>query len=81
MLGDWYRAGFDGAFGSTTGGRFHEASDAEPFGHAVVVHHFDLGRAETTAVADLLRRLTLLHDTHPIAAVLVGRGQVPVVSA
>lgn len=78
VVGDWYRAGFDGAFGSTTGGRFHEASDAEPFGRGVVVYHFDLGRAEVGAVPDLLRRLALLHDRHPISAVLVGRGQVPV---
>jgi tetratricopeptide (TPR) repeat protein len=76
-IGDWYRAGFDGAFGSQDQGRFHSISDPEQLGAHCVRYQMDCGRAETEAIDDLLKRLGILHSTHPIAAVLIGRGFIP----
>jgi tetratricopeptide (TPR) repeat protein len=76
-IGDWYTAGFDGAFGSSTSGRFHYISDPSELGPSTVLYHVDCGRSEVSAVDDLLKRLGVLHSNHPIAAVLIGRGFVP----
>jgi hypothetical protein len=38
------------------------------------VYHVDLGRARDEAIDALLRRLTVLHGTHPVAEVVLGRG-------
>ena len=76
-IGDWYTAGFDGAFGSTDRGRFHYISDPQPVGESAVLYHVDCGRAEHLAIEDLLKRLSVLHSQHPIASVLIGRGFVP----
>lgn len=73
VVGDWYRAGFDGAFGSQDAGRLHEISDLEPIPGGVRFS-VDCGRAELGAVDDLLRRLTVLHASHPLRCVLLGRG-------
>lgn len=77
VIGDWYTAGYNGHFGSQDAGRFHEVSDLEPCGPGAVRVSIDAGRAEVSAVPDLLRRLTVLHGQHPIAAVLIGRGFLP----
>jgi len=76
-MGDWYSAGFNGDFGSHDQGRFHSISDPMLSGPATVRYDIDCGRAEAGAVDDLLRRLDVLHSTHSIDAVLVGRGFIP----
>jgi hypothetical protein len=77
VLGDWYTAGFDGKFGTADRGRFHYVSDPEEQGEGRVLYHVDLGRAELSAIPDLLLRLAVLHERHAIAHVLLGRGQLP----
>ena len=77
IIGDWYRAGYDGEFGSRTEGRLHTISDPEELGPDAVLYHVDLGRAEFQAIQDLLRRLLVLHDRHPIRCVVLGRGYLP----
>jgi len=76
-IGDWYTAGFDGAFGSPDRGRFHSITPPMPVGENGVRYDLDCGRAETSAVDDLLKRLSVLHSSHPIAVVMIGRGFVP----
>jgi Flp pilus assembly protein TadD len=79
LIGDWYTQGWDGAFGSRDGGRFHYISDPEVRrdGRAVV-YHVDLGRASVAAIDDLLRRLEGFHGEHPIRRMILGRGYLPV---
>ncbi|MFZ5476440.1 MAG: tetratricopeptide repeat protein [Myxococcota bacterium] len=78
VVGDWYAAGWNGAFGSRDAGRFHYVSDPEPRrGGRGVVYHLDLGRASIDAIDDLLRRLTVLHERKKIARVVIGRGFLP----
>ncbi len=77
IVGDWYRAGFDGAFGTADRGRFHEVDELVALSDRAMVVHIDAGRAEVSAVKDLFKRLTVLHGQHPIAAVVVGRGFLP----
>jgi hypothetical protein len=74
VMGDWYTAGFDGAFGTADRGRFHYISDPQRAGETTVVYDVDLGRAEASAIPDLLRRLSILHESEPIEALLLGRG-------
>ncbi len=76
-IGDWYTAGFNGEFGATDRGRFHSITDPMQVGPHTVRYDLDCGRAEATAVEDLLKRLDVLHSSQPIAAVLLGRGFVP----
>lgn len=78
IIGDWYRAGWDGAFGTHDQGRFHSISDPESMSPDSVAYNLDCGRAEVTATDDLLRRLVILHDRHPIQHVVFGRGYLPV---
>jgi hypothetical protein len=77
IVGDWYAAGFDGRFGDAQSGRFHEVSDIEPAGPGGLRVSVDAGRAQLSAVHDLLRRLVVLHGQRPLRAVLFGRGFVP----
>ncbi len=72
-IGAWYTDGFDGAFGTKTGGRFHFIS--YPISHRphAVLYHVDMGRSERRSIDDLLERLAVLHETHPIKRVLIGR--------
>jgi len=77
VIGDWYRAGFDGAFGSEKRGRFHEIDDVLPLSKRSVLVHLDAGRSEVRAVDDLLKRLSVLHASQPVAAVVFGRGYLP----
>jgi tetratricopeptide (TPR) repeat protein len=77
-IGDWYSAGFDGDFGTTDRGRLHYISDPDPCAKHTVRYHVDCGRAEHSAIEDLLQRLSVLHQTHPIRGVLIGRGFVPI---
>ena len=76
-VGDWYTAGFEGAFGTTDQGRFHSISDPELLDDQTVRYQLDCGRAEANAIDDLLKRLSVLHSTHPISGVLIGRGFLP----
>ncbi|MEC8422823.1 MAG: hypothetical protein VX000_03535, partial [Myxococcota bacterium] len=77
VIGDWYTAGFEGDFGSSEAGRFHEIDDPMPAGEDSLVYHVDMGRAETRSIDDLLRRLRVLHGQRPIRSVLFGRGFAP----
>ncbi len=72
-IGQWFSAGFNGAFGAKDQGRFHYISDPELRGSAAV-YHVDLGRARLDAIDDLLRRLGELHGRHPLRQVILGRG-------
>jgi Flp pilus assembly protein TadD len=78
LIGDWYIAGWDGAWGSRDGGRFHYISDPElRRDNRAVVYHVDMGRASVAAIEDLLRRLEGFHADHPLQTVLIGRGHLP----
>jgi tetratricopeptide (TPR) repeat protein len=77
VIGDWYTRGFNGAFGTPDGQRFHYVSDPEPRREGrAVTYNVDLGRARIEALDDLLARLAVLHATHPLAEVLIGRGMI-----
>lgn len=77
VIGDWYRAGFDGAFGTPEQGRFHYISDPESSAPDAVGYQVDCGRTETRAIENLMQRLIVLHSQHPIRHVVVGRGFLP----
>ncbi len=78
VIGDWFRAGYDGAFGTRDAQRFHYVSDPEPKRNGCgVTYNVDLGRARVEALDDLLRRLVGFHSQHPIRMLLVGRGYLP----
>jgi hypothetical protein len=77
VIGDWYRDGFDGKFGTRDRGRFHYISDPDDHGGGRVLYHIDCGRAELSAIPELLRRLIVLHDRYRIAHVVFGRGYLP----
>jgi len=77
IIGDWYRDGFDGKFGTAQHGRFHEISDIQQNGPGCAIVTLDAGRAELSSIDGLLRRLTILHGQHPIQHVLFGRGFLP----
>jgi len=77
-IGDWYQAGFHGSFGTADRGRFHFIGDPEaPGGGDTIVWNVDCGRAELTAIPDLLKRLVVLHDRVGLRQVVLGRGFVP----
>jgi hypothetical protein len=42
-----------------------------------VLYTVDCGRAEHLAIEDLIKRLSVLHSSQPIASLLIGRGFVP----
>ena len=77
-IGDWYSAGFDGAFGAPDRGRFHSITDPRQLGPHTVRYDLDCGRAEPAAIDDLLKRLSVLNTSSSIKGVLIGRGFVPV---
>lgn len=77
LFGGWYLAGFNGEFGDASSGRFHYVTDPERVGARAVAYVVDLGRARYDAVGALLRRLVVLHDTHPIERVVFGQGRLP----
>lgn len=77
VVGDWYRAGFDGAFGSHDRGRLHTIDDPESPRDAIIAWNVDCGRAEVGAVDDLFKRLSVLHERVPLRQVVIGRGYVP----
>lgn len=76
-VGNWYQAGYHGEYGLPEKGRFHFASNPDFIGDRAVTYTFDLGRASFDAVPDLLKRLTVLHDSHPIQRVVLGPGRLP----
>lgn len=79
VIGAWYTAGFDGAFGTPDAGRLHDISYPEAVrGFRGVTYDVDMGRAELRAIDDLVQRLAHLHAMHPIERVLFGRGYLPV---
>jgi tetratricopeptide (TPR) repeat protein len=77
VLASWYMSGWDGTFGESEKGRFHEVVPPIAAGAGGAVAYVDLGRAELRGIEDLRKRLTELHKTRPIRAVLLGRGFVP----
>ncbi len=77
VVGAWYQAGFEGAFGSAKAGRFHFVSPPDPRSDSGLVYVLDLGRAAFDAVGDLLLRLSALHAEHPVRRVILGRGHLP----
>lgn len=82
VIGAWYVAGFDGAFGTPEGHRFHDISyPAAVRGFLGVTYDVDMGRSELRAIDDLVQRLTHLHARHPIERVIFGRGYLPVPGA
>ncbi|RME28644.1 MAG: hypothetical protein D6798_01925 [Deltaproteobacteria bacterium] len=77
-IGDWYQAGFHGSFGTADRGRFHFIGDPEaPGGGDTIVWNVDCGRAELSAISDLLKRLVVLHERVGLRQVVLGRGYVP----
>lgn len=76
-IGAWYLAGFNGEFGDKDAGRFHYVTDPDGVGSRAVTYVVDLGRAKWDAIGDLLRKLAVLHDRHPIHRVLFGEGRLP----
>lgn len=77
IFADWYVAGFEGAFGTSEGGRLHYISDPEPFhGGRAVRFTMDMGRADLRAIDSLLDGLETIHRVHGIDQVLFGRGHV-----
>lgn len=79
VIGAWYVAGFDGAFGTPEGHRFHDISyPAAVRGFLGVTYDVDMGRSELRAIDDLVQRLSHLHARHPIERVIFGRGYLPV---
>ncbi|MFH1463334.1 MAG: hypothetical protein ABIO70_03005 [Pseudomonadota bacterium] len=77
-VGAWYRAGFDGRFGTREAGRFHFVSEPEPRAPAGLVYTLDLGRARIEAIDALLESLTAVHARHPLRRVILGRGHLPI---
>lgn len=77
LIGGWYLAGYNGEFGEQESGRFHYITDPDPVGDRAVAYTVDLGRARYDAIPALLRRLTVLHDRHPVQRVLFGQGRLP----
>lgn len=71
-IGEWYLAGYNGDFGDEATGRFHYVTDAEMVGERSVSYTLDLGRASMDAIGALMRRLTVLHDHHPLNRVVFG---------
>lgn len=76
-IGAWYLDGYNGEWGDTDSGRFHYATDPAVVGDRAVAYVFDLGRARYDAIEALMRRLVILHDTHPIQRVILGKGRLP----
>jgi tetratricopeptide (TPR) repeat protein len=76
-FGEWYLSGFNGEFGDRSSGRFHYVGDPEVIGDRAVSYVVDLGRASLDAIGALLRRLSVLNETHPIRRVVVGFGRLP----
>lgn len=76
-IGGWYLAGYNGEFGEGDRGRFHYVTDPERTGRSAVAYTVDLGRSRLDAIRDLLRRLAVLHERHPIRRVLLGEGRLP----
>jgi tetratricopeptide (TPR) repeat protein len=75
LIGDWYIAGWDGAWGTKDGGRMHYISDPDiKRDGRGVVYHVDMGRASVAAIEDLIRRLEGFHGSWPIRQVIIGRG-------
>lgn len=77
VVGAWYQAGFDGAFGAGGKGFFHRISEPEVrHGHGLA-YNVDMGRAGVGAIEDLVARLVALHGTSPLKAVVLGQGFLP----
>ena len=75
VIGSWYLAGFNGDFGDRDQGRFHYVTDPDTVGDRGLSYVVDLGRARAEAIPDLVRRLVVLHDRHPIERVVLGQGR------
>lgn len=77
VVGAWYAAGFEGAFGSGGRGFFHQISEPESRRRGALAWNVDLGRAGVAAIDDLVARLVALHATVPLRALVIGRGFLP----
>lgn len=77
VIAPWYLEGYNGTYGTQTGGRFHYVTDLERVGDRGVSVIVDLGRARLDAVHDLLKRLAVLSARQPIARVILGEGRLP----
>ncbi len=76
IVGDWYQAGYNGAFGRGDQGMLHEISDPIKLADTIVAYYVDCGRAGSESVNELLNRLALHHEKRPITKVLLGKGLV-----
>ena len=74
-IGDWYEAGFNGAFGEPgKKGMLHEIYNFERVDENTVMFYVDCGRARLDALVDFINRLELFHQQYPIIGMLIGRG-------
>lgn len=76
-IGSWYLAGYNGDFGETDTGRFHYIGDLELLPSGGISTVVDLGRARFDAIPNLINRLAILHEKHPIRRLLLGGGRLP----
>lgn len=73
-IGDWYRDGFLGQFGSEKEGFFHEIGFPQEIDGNSVNYYMDCGRAGVEAIEDLLRRLEVAHSRFGIDTIIIGEG-------
>jgi hypothetical protein len=77
VIAPWYLEGYNGSYGTQTGGRFHYATDLERIGDRGVSLIVDLGRARLEAIPELLKRLSVLSNRQLIERVIIGEGRLP----
>ena len=77
IVGEWYQAGFHGQFGSQTSGFFHEIGRPMVIDENSVTYYMDCGRADVSAIDNLLSRLEVAHDRFGIDTVIIGEGFLP----
>lgn len=78
-IGDWYEAGFHGAYGEPgKEGMMHEIYNMERIDQTSVCFYVDMGRSRVEAIEDFLNRLETFHQQYYIDAVLFGEGFLPV---
>jgi tetratricopeptide (TPR) repeat protein len=73
-IGDWYRDGFLGEFGSETEGFFHEIGFPQEIDENSVNYYLDCGCAGVEAIENLLKRLEIAHSQFGIDAIIIGEG-------
>lgn len=73
-IGDWYRDGFLGKFGSEKEGFFHEIGFPQEIDENSVNYYMDCGRAGVEAIEDLLKHLEIAHSRFGIDTIIIGEG-------